>query len=765
MSWEEAQVLFGQEAEELLVEMEDALLALEHEPDNMELVNSLFRAMHTIKGAAGVFGFDPIVEFTHPIETEVDRLRIGERQIDPQVIAILLRCKDHTQNMVHHVLDTGLPTSDALQAAGEQILAELQASSGNAAPTGKKPPTDSSTSANAGRNALSAMFAVDMDTADAGASEPAPKPASEPWLIALDFKENALRNGLDPLSFIRYLNTLGQISQIISRCPALPGLDNTDFEACYWAFRIAFHGESSKEDIEAVFEFAQDDCDIRILPSDARLSEFRELLEDSNQHESLKLGELLISIGAITRNELKKSLSLQQGQSPDANAQSTQDTNKRLGEVLVEQNIANQPLVEQALKKQQQAREQAQTIRVDTDKLSQLINLVGELVISSAAMKILVDKHELREADEVVNGMEHLVGEIRDNALQLRMVPIGETFSRFRRVTSDVSRDLNKEIELVITGGESELDKNVVEKITDPLTHLVRNALDHGIETPSVRLAAGKTSGGQVKLNAFHDSGHIVIEIIDDGAGLDPDRIRAKAEAIGLVEPGQILSRSEVFSLAFEPGLSTKDKASNLSGRGVGMDVVKRNIEALRGTVELDSEPGQGTKVTIQLPLTLAIIDGFMVGAGSETYVIPLSMVEECVGMEAETWSEDNSRDYVNLRGELMPYLRLTDFFGVPKGEQPKRESLVVVRFGRFKAGFVVDQLFGEQQTVIKPLDKLFDHLGGVSGTTVLGTGHVALILDIQGLVTIASNRSKHRGGATSNTHERTVTSKGRANV
>ena len=762
MSWEAARALFGQEAEELLVEMEDALLALENEPDNVEMVNSLFRAMHTIKGAAGVFGFYSIVEFTHPIESEVERLRTGERQIDAQFIATLLRCKDHTQNMVLHVLATGLSPSDALQATGDQILAELQATSDSPAAPTQSPPPEPPISANAGRQALSAMFTVDMDEVDSAA---APSPAVEPWLIALDFKKNALRNGLDPLSFIRYLNTLGQISQIISRCPDLPVLADADFESCYWAFRIAFHGESTKEQIEAVFEFAQDDCDIRILPSDARLSEFRALLKDSNHHESLKLGELLVSIGAITRNELKKSLSLQQGQNPDANAKATQDTNKRLGEVLVEQNIANQPLVEQALKKQQQVREQAQTIRVDTDKLSQLINLVGELVISSAAMKILVDKHGLREADEVVNGMEHLVEEIRDNALQLRMVPIGETFSRFRRVTSDVSRDLNKEIELVITGGDAELDKNVVEKITDPLTHLVRNALDHGIESPSVRLAAGKPAGGKVKLNAFHDSGHIVIEIIDDGAGLDPDRIRAKAEAIGLVEPGKILSRSEVFSLAFEPGLSTKDKASNLSGRGVGMDVVKRNIEALRGSVELDSEPGQGTQVTIQLPLTLAIIDGFMVGAGSETYVIPLSMVEECVGMESEAWSEDSNRDYVNLRGEVMPFLRLTDFFGVPKGIKPKRESLVVVRFGRFKAGFVVDQLFGEQQTVIKPLDKLFDHLGGVSGTTVLGTGHVALILDIQGLVTIASNRSKHRGTATSNKNERTVTSKDMANV
>ncbi|MET0052346.1 MAG: chemotaxis protein CheA, partial [Candidatus Thiodiazotropha sp.] len=411
------------------------------------------------------------------------------------------------------------------------------------------------------------------------------------------------------------------------------------------------------------------------------------------------------------------------------------------------------PIVDEALKNQETSREKAsrdsQFIRVDANRLGQLINLVGELVISNAAVKLMVERYAMQDANEVVAGVENLVEEIRDNALQLRMVQIGETFSRFRRVVRDVSKDLNKDIDLVITGGEAELDKTVVEKINDPLTHLVRNSLDHGIELPEERVAKGKPAKGTLRLNALHDSGHIVIQIADDGAGLDTDKIRKKAEALGLVQPDQTLSHRETLRLIFEPGLSTKDQASNLSGRGVGMDVVKRNIEALRGTVEIDSERGKGTLVTIHLPLTLAIIDGFMVGASDERYVIPLSMVEECVEMDQSEWELDETRHYVNLRGDVMPYLRLSDFFKIPAKETRRiRESLVVVRFGRTRAGLVVDHLHGELQTVIKPLGKVFRDLKGISGATVLGSGEIALILDVQGLIGLASQHDVHEHGA-----------------
>lgn len=718
MDIEDVKKVFGQEADELLVEMEDALLALEDSPEDSELINSLFRAMHTIKGAAGIFNFIHIVEFTHPIETEVEKLRTGELMVTPDLIATLFKCRDHTVLLVEHAIEGDGDISAELKSQGDTILLEF--GEGDAASLDIIP-SDSS-----------------PDLTDILIASPSESEA-DCWVISLDFQENALRNGLDPLSFIRYLSQMGEIVSILTLTNNIPALDGGDFEGCYLKYRIAFKTDATREQIEEVFEFAQDDCTIIIIPSRAKVSEYLQTLESLTLEDSQRLGEILVNIGAITHKELSKALGLQ-----DSDSKLSTDTpKKRIGDILVAQKVIEQPVVEQAQKKQQQVREQSQSIRVDSDKLGQLINLVGELVTSSAAMKIMVDQYHLTDANEVVANVEHLVEEIRDTALQLRMVQIGETFSRFRRVTRDVSKEQGKEIELVISGGESELDKTVVEKITDPLTHLVRNALDHGIELPDVRIANDKPAQGKVELNAYHDSGHIVIEVIDDGGGLDPEKIRAKAERLGLVEPDQILSRAEIFRLIFEAGLSTKAEASNLSGRGVGMDVVRRNIESLRGSIELDSELGVGTRITINLPLTLAIIDGFMVGAGKDRYVIPLSMVEECIEMDSDEWSEDKHRHFINLRDEVMPFLRLREFFNSTDERSTKRESLVVVKFGRYKAGFVVDQLFGEQQTVIKPLGSIFQHLKGVSGATILGTGEIALILDVQGLVQIASIQSK----------------------
>jgi two-component system chemotaxis sensor kinase CheA len=725
MDIEEVKKVFGQEADELLVEMEDALLALEDSPADSELINSLFRAMHTIKGAAGIFNFIHIVEFTHPIETEVEKLRTGELMVTPDLIATLFKCRDHTVALVEHAINGEEDITTELKDQGDAILLEFGISASD---------TDDDV-------ASSDIFpsASSDDYTDRLTESPYKSTELEAdcWVISLDFQENALRNGLDPLSFIRYLCRMGNIVDILTLVDNIPAFEGGDFEGCYLKYRIAFKTDATREQIEEVFEFAQDDCTIIIIPSRARVSQYLETIETLTLEDSERLGKILVNIGAITRKELTKALGLQD------NDVSTDTQKKRIGDILVEQKIIDQPVVEQAQKKQQQAREQTQSIRVDSDKLGQLINLVGELVTSSAAMKIIVDQHHIDAATEVVAGVEHLVEEIRDTALQLRMVQIGETFSRFRRVTRDVSKEQGKKIELVISGGEAELDKTVVEKISDPLTHLVRNALDHGIELPEVRIANGKPAQGKVELNAYHDSGHIVIEVVDDGGGLDPDKIRAKAERLGLVDPDQILSRAETFRLIFEAGLSTKAEASNLSGRGVGMDVVRRNIESLRGSIELDSELGVGTRITINLPLTLAIIDGFMVGAGKERYVIPLSMVEECIEIDSEEWSEDKQRHFINLRGEVMPFLRLRDFFSNNEAHTTKRESLVVVKFGRYKAGFVVDRLFGEQQTVIKPLGSIFQHLKGVSGATILGTGEIALILDVQGLVQIASSENK----------------------
>jgi len=342
---------------------------------------------------------------------------------------------------------------------------------------------------------------------------------------------------------------------------------------------------------------------------------------------------------------------------------------------------------------------------------------------------------------EATETLGKLVEEIRDNALSLRMVQIGETFNRFRRIVRDVSRELGKDIELEIQGADTELDKTIVEKIADPLMHIVRNSIDHGIESAEVRRARGKPETGSLSMNAFHDSGSIVIEVADDGGGLDRQKILAKAVERGLVPAGAVLSDAEISDLIFAPGFSTAASVSNLSGRGVGMDVVRRNIDELRGSVEVESYEGSGTTMRIRLPLTLAIIDGFRVEMDGTCYVIPLDMVIECLDLGPFLESEENH--LVNLRGEVLPFLRLREVFG-SRGPLPAKERVVVVQFGDIRAGIVVDKLLGEFQTVIKPLGELFRNLRGVGGSTILGSGEVALILDVPQLVNLATRRGRN---------------------
>jgi two-component system chemotaxis sensor kinase CheA len=370
------------------------------------------------------------------------------------------------------------------------------------------------------------------------------------------------------------------------------------------------------------------------------------------------------------------------------------------------------------------------TVRVDADRLDRLIDAVGELVIAGAGAAL----HSQLSGDEALEGslgeVMRLVEEVRDGALQLRMVPIGTTFSRFQRVVRDVSTALGKDVSLVVSGGDTEVDKALVEQIGDPLTHLVRNALDHGIEPAEVRAARGKPVRGTLRLNAFHDSGSIVIEVSDDGGGIDTDAVLARGIERGLVDPAASPSEKEIHALLFEPGFSTAREVTDLSGRGVGMDVVKRNVAALRGTVDVESRRGEGTTMRIRLPLTLAIIDGFVVGVGGATFVVPLDRVVECV----ELPSSGLTRDCMDLRGEVLPFVRLRSHFAVA-GEPARRENVVVVEYAGSRTGLVVDTLKGEFQTVIKPLGPLFGHVQGVGGATILGNGDVALIIDVPVLV------------------------------
>jgi two-component system, chemotaxis family, sensor kinase CheA len=711
--------IFAQESEQLLLDMEGALLSLESDPDDSEMINSLFRAMHTIKGSSGLFGFNPIVAFTHEAESVLDKVRNNERAIDGELISVMLDSKDHTARLIEHCLSSpDQPLPDELTVASDALIKRL---------TGKQ---------------HTHIQAQATDTSQVHSEGGGNISIDDSWLISLDFRDNAFRNGMDPLSFIRYLKTLGEIKQILTFFPEMPHGEVMDPESCYLHFKIAFTSDASKQTIESVFEYAADDCDIKILPPNSKVNAYLQLLDSLDETHVSRLGEMLIQVGALTEHDVEHALKDQ--------SDAQQDIAKPLGEILVEQQMVQKPVVEHALKKQEQTKQKVAAensyIRVDADKLGHLINLVGELVISSAAMNLIVERHGLTDAGDVAASMNSLVSSIRDTALELRMVQIGETFSRFRRVVRDVSNELGKEIDLQISGGETELDKTVVEKINDPLMHLIRNSLDHGIESPAQRLAVGKPAQGIVQLNAYHESGHIVIQIADDGAGLDSDKIVEKAIANGIIKADHSLTQQEIYNLIFAAGLSTKAQATNLSGRGVGMDVVKKNIEALRGSVMIDSIPGEGTTISIQLPLTLAIIDGFMVGTEQVRYIIPLSMVDECIEMDSTESEINEIEHFINLRGHALPYLRLGEYFNTPKSNVVKKhESVVVVKFGQERAGFVVDELHGEHQTVIKPLGKMFEKLKGITGATVLGDGNVALILDVQGLIEAAIGKRKRK--------------------
>ncbi len=729
MNLDSAQQTFIEESRDLLATMEDALLTLESAPQDADATNAVFRAMHTIKGAAGIFGFEVIVDFTHVAESVMDRVRDGELAVDDRLIALLLLCQDHIATLIDRV-DGGEEALDAdLVTAGDTLTQGLRGYlDGNA--------TDRSGAAPAEGGERGGMRTA---RSPAGAAV-----RTEAWHVSVRFDQGLLRNGFDPLAFVRFLATLGELRHVALIDDALPSPESMDPEACYLGFEISLAGDLDKATIESAFEFVEADCTLTILPPNSQVEAYIQLIQDLPECER-RLGEILVACGSLTERELEEGLNFQAASV--ASAAQTQAGAQPLGEILVSQGRVQPEVVDAALAKQRRTRDaktrEARAIRVDAAKLDDLINLVGELVIAGSAAEMLAQRTRQRALVEANAGISQLVGAIRDSALRLRMVEIGETFNRFRRVVRDVSQELGKDIGLMITGAETELDKSVVERIGDPLMHLVRNAMDHGLESPERRLAAGKPAQGALRLNAYHESGSIVIEIADDGAGLDRARIRAKAEERGLIQPGQSLSDQEIDHLIFEPGFSTASEVTNLSGRGVGMDVVRRNIDALRGSIGLESRPGEGTTVSIRLPLTLAIIDGFLVGVGEGAFVIPLDCVVECMRCDP---SETQDQDYINLRGQVLPFLRLRSLFGL-SDPPPRRQNIVVIQFAGQRLGLVVDRLLGECQTVIKPLGRLLSHLRGFfAGSTILGSGDVAMILDVQELIRTAVARDAGAG-------------------
>ena len=698
------------EGRELAHELEDGLLQLEqgHDPQDRDLINAMFRAAHTIKGSAGIVGIDSLTRFTHNVESLLDRVRSGEMSLGGDTITRLLNCCDHINSLLD-LAENGDMQGQGLLARSQELLDGLQASMGDQAPAPKQVETAPSQAVQAGR------------------------PAGQGFRVWAVFGKDCLRDGMDPASAICYLSEKVVIRRRSLAASRIPDLTRIDPEDCWIALAIeAETGDVS--DVRDAFEFFREATVVSVARLDASEAEIRAQLEplkavlpDGPPSAWLDSG-LLRAEDWRGAPEPTKAATPTKSDSPAAQVAST----KQPGSATHAAPAA------------------ARFVRVPADRLDELIVQVGELVIASASVDVLARETRHIRLQEAVGALMQLIDGIQSGALQLRMVPIGETFSRFQRVVRDVSQELGKKIQLDIVGGDTELDKAMVERIGDPLMHLVRNAMDHGLEPPQERVAAGKPEQGTLRLRAFHDSGSVVVEVSDDGRGLSRERIVAKAVERGLIPNADGWPDQDVWQLIFEPGFSTAEQVTNLSGRGVGMDVVKRSIESLRGTITLNSSPGHGTLMQMRLPLTLAILDGFMVGVGAARFIVPLDMVVECIELPADAMIPDQAQ-YLNLRGEVLPYICLREVFAI-EGVRSRRPSVVVTRCGDLKTGVLVDNLHGEIQTVIKPMTGIFRHLRGISGTSILGSGDIALILDIHHMVQTTVERTARQAQTSAST-------------
>jgi two-component system chemotaxis sensor kinase CheA len=702
----ELRATFKEEAYELLAELESALLELEKTPGDKEQIGRAFRAMHTIKGSGGACELHDVVAFTHDLETVFDKIRNGKAVASKEIIDLTLRARDQIKSMLDRYYGGG--TVDEARSA--EILASLlglvpdDGPQGNA-PSGAAPVPDTS-------GARRVTYRIRF--------RPAP---------------GIFVQGTDPVRLLNELRELGPC-RVVAQTEAIPCLEDSDPGTCYTSWDVILTTNRGMNAIQDVFIFVKDGSEVVIDVID------EEGYTDPDVAYK-KIGEILLERGDVSTEELHKVL----------------NSKKRVGEMLIDTGAVAPAKVESALVEQQHVREMREqrqgtdatsSLRVATGKLDRLVNLVGELVTVQARLNQTALSLGNPELLSIAEDVERLTGSLRENTMNIRMLPIGTTFSKFKRLVRDLSSELGKEIELTTDGAETELDKTVIERLSDPLIHIIRNCIDHGIELPSVRIAAGKPKTGTIHLSALHSGAHVLIKVHDDGSGLNTTAIREKALERGLVAPDAELTEQQVRELIFAPGFSTAKTVTGVSGRGVGMDVVKKAIDALRGSIELESGRGSGTTITLKLPLTLAIIDGFLTRIGTEHFIFPLSLVEECVELGADTTAKAHGRRLARVRGEIVPYIRLRDHFLID--EQPSDfEKIVIVGVDGARIGVAVDTVVGQHQTVLKSLGRFYQDVEGISGATILGDGTVALILDIPNLVRMAERQEAHsvRGSAT----------------
>jgi two-component system chemotaxis sensor kinase CheA len=676
---------YREEAYELLSELETSLLELEERPDNTELVGSIFRALHTIKGSGAMFGFDDIAGFTHEIETVFDLVRDGKIPITRELVNLSLSAEDQIKAMLDGADQEESVRAGIVESFRKLIppeITEIQE------PEYHADQTDEFESKNI------------------------------TYRIRFHPPADIFANGTNPLLLLKEIRTLGD-SSIVAQIDGIPALEGIEPETCYTSWDIILTTRKGINAIKDVFIFVEGDSEIHIEVID------EEGIED--EVNCKRLGEILVERGEVSNEDLIHAL---KGQ-------------KRIGEMLIEGKKIGRRAVESALAEQEHINKilttrrentSGSSIRVPAEKLDTLVDMVGELVTVQARLSQKASVDNDSELLAISEEVERLTAELRDNTMSIRMLPVGTIFTKFKRLVRDLCEELGKEAVLVIEGGETELDKTVIEQLNDPLVHIIRNTVGHGIEPPDVRESLGKPRQGTILLSAEHSGADVLIRVSGDGRGLDSQAIRDKAVEKGLISPDAELSEKEIFSLIFLPGFSTAKKVSGVSGRGVGMDVVKRTIESLRGSVDISSQKGKGTTTTLKLPLTLAIIDGLLVKIEDSHFVFPLSAVEECVELSHDALSDARRRNMMNFRDKLIPYLSLREIFMI-QGKLAAIEQIIIVEAKDTRVGFGVDHVIGQYQTVIKSLGKMYRDVEGVSGATILGDGTVALILDISQLV------------------------------
>jgi len=631
--------IFKLEARELLEAIEQGLLDLADRRDDRDLIDSVFRSLHTLKGSGAMFGMDALAAFTHHCETAFDRVRKGQAAATPELITAVLDARDHMRALVEERADP---------AEGEALLGELH----RVLEAGGEPAAPTARAAGAG------------------------------WRLRFALPTDAMANGTNPLALLAELQELGECRIAVS-ADAVPPIDELNPTDCHLAWTVELKTDAPRSAVEDVFIFVMDDMTLEI--------------------EALGAAE-------------EAPETMPETPAPAAAADTPQAAARETAAPAA-------------------AGKADQTIRVPAERLDELMDRVGELVIAQSRLKQLATASVDPALRSVSEEVERLASELRDTMMVVRMVPISHLFGRFRRLVHDLQRETGKSIELVTRGETTELDKTIIERLADPLIHVIRNAADHGLETPEARRAAGKPETGQLVLSARHSGAEVVITVSDDGRGIDREKVRARAEQSGLLAPGAAISDSELLQMLFQPGFSTAAQVTNLSGRGVGMDVVKRTIESLRGAIDIVSTPGQGSEVSLRIPLTLAIIDGLLVRVAQGRYVVPLAAVEECVELSRAQDVRSTGRSLISLRDEFVPFLRLRELFELSADEAEPHQKVVVVSTGDVRVGLVVDQIIGDHQTVIKSLSKLHADVETFSGATILGDGGVALILDVPHLV------------------------------